>query len=309
MPLSASVTVPATTANIGPGFDCLGAALSLYNTFDFQVLGTSDSAVIISAEGEEADAVSTEPDNLVYQSFLHLFQHLNQTPPPIQIKIHLNVPLSRGLGSSATAIIGGLMGANAIAQRPLTRAQILDLAIALEGHPDNVAPALIGGCQLSTIGGQGKTICCPVEWASDVVPVVAIPDFELSTQEARDVLPGHCSYSEAVFNASHLGLLIKGFESGRVDWLQTALNDQLHQPYRATLIRGYEEIQKAAIAAGAYGLVISGAGPTLLALCASENTSNVVSAMTTTWTSHDVNPKVLPLSLDHQGTQVTVQEM
>ncbi|NJN23938.1 MAG: homoserine kinase [Acaryochloridaceae cyanobacterium RL_2_7] len=308
MSSSVSVIVPATTANIGPGFDCLGAALSLYNQFDFQVLDASAPRLTIQAEGQEADLVSIDSDNLVYQSFLKVYDKIQREVPNIAIKINLNVPLSRGLGSSATAIIGGLVGANAIAGSPLSDAEILDIAIAIEGHPDNVAPALLGNCQLSTRRSDHSTIFCPVPWSADLVPVVAIPDFELSTHEARSVLPPHCSYGDAIFNASHLALMMKALELGNEDWLKGALDDRLHQPYRTRLIKGYGAVREAALVAGAYGLVISGAGPTLLALCSQSMAEPVAMAMKKAWRKEGVEAVVQALSLDLYGTQVTSTE-
>ncbi|MEM9136571.1 MAG: homoserine kinase [Cyanobacteria bacterium P01_F01_bin.42] len=307
MTSSISVTVPATTANIGPGFDCLGAALGLYNHFEFEQLAAGASAVTITAEGLEADRLSIGSDNLIYQSFLHLYEAIQLSPPPVKIRIRLNVPLSRGLGSSATAIVGGLVGANAIAHYPLSSEEILKLAVELEGHPDNVAPALLGSCQLSVCGPDGKTVCIPVDWASNIIAIAAIPDFELSTHEARSVLPASCSYTDAVYNASHLALLVKALESGREDWLRVALNDRLHQPYRAGLIRGYQAVQNAAVEAGACGLVISGAGPTLLALSPASCKQTVASAIHQAWESEGVSAQVLTLPLDYQGTQACSQ--
>ena len=305
MPSSVSVTVPATTANLGPGFDCLGAALTLYNQFEFTVAEEDAPTVTIQAIGLGAEQVSQVPDNLVYTSFLHLYTSLHQSPPNIAIKIQLNVPLARGLGSSATAIIGGLVGANAIAGSPLTNAQILELAIALEGHPDNVAPALLGNCQLAVQQANGATLLCPVTWATTLVPVVAIPNFELSTHKARTVLPSDCSYTDAVFNGSHLSLLVKALESGRDDWLQAALSDRLHQPYRTPLIKGYEAVRQAALEAGAHGLVISGAGPTLLALCGCDRANAVAVAINQAWGLEGVEVTIHKLQLDSQGTQVS----
>lgn len=302
---SVSVTVPATTANLGPGFDCLGAALTLYNHFDFTVAHDKDPAVTIQAEGLGADRVPKSPDNLVYTSFLHFYTHLNQPPPNIAIKIKLNVPLARGLGSSATAIIGGLVGANAIAGSPLTNRQILDLAIVLEGHPDNVAPALLGNCQLAVQQAKESTLLCPIPWASGLVPVVAIPDFELSTHKARTVLPTDCSYADSIFNASHLSLLVKALESGREDWLQAALSDRLHQPYRTPLIKGYESVRQAALDAEACGLVISGAGPTLLAICQHDRADAVAIAMKQAWNLAGIRADILKLQIDPHGTKVS----
>ncbi|WP_228052157.1 homoserine kinase, partial [Tychonema sp. LEGE 07199] len=145
-----TVTVPATTANLGPGFDCIGAALSLYNRFQFSRLEPSATEKLkITVTGAEAAKVKTDDSNLAYQAFLKLYDRLNQSPPPVAIHIDMQVPLARGLGSSATAIVGGLVGANCLAGKLLSQVEVMQLAIELEGHPDNVVPALLGGCRLA----------------------------------------------------------------------------------------------------------------------------------------------------------------
>lgn len=315
-----SVTVPATTANLGPGFDCIGAALTLYNEFKFSRLTSADPAVKIKVTGVEADRVNTDESNLAYQSFLKLYQHLDRTPPPVEIEITLNVPLARGLGSSATAIVGGLVGANELAGEPLSQTEVMEIAIAIEGHPDNVVPALLGGCRLAATGlinephrheerkereteTFGGWEICDIPWHEDIVPIVAIPDFELSTAEARRVLPTEYSRADAIFNTAHLGLLVRGLETNRGDWLRVALQDKIHQPYRQALIEGYDAVQKAALASGAYGMVISGAGPTLLALADSASAPGVVAAMAAAWQQEGVKARVRSLSIDTQGAK------
>lgn len=300
-----TVTVPATTANLGPGFDCLGAALTLYNQFTFTVLPeTTANPVSISIKGKESAKVSQRSDNLLYTSFLQVYQQINQTPPPIAIEIGLGVPLARGLGSSATAIVGGLVGANQCAGNPLTVEEIQALAIALEGHPDNVVPALRGNCQLSA-GDSTNWVVCQVFWQKNLIPVVAIPDFELSTEKARAVLPKQISRQDGIFNISRLGLLLRGLETGNGDWLRMALDDKLHQPYRQSLIPGYEQVQQAAIAAGAYGMVISGAGPTLLALTNPDNAEKTATAMAAAWQQEGINSTVKILALDTVGVRLS----
>jgi homoserine kinase len=298
------VTVPATTANIGPGFDCLGASLSLYNRFRFTRLDQPAGTVAIAVTGQEADRVVTDSSNLAYQAFAHFYQHQGLTVPAVEIAIDLAVPLARGLGSSSTAIIGGLLGANALCDRPLEQAALAEMAIAIEGHPDNVVPALVGGCQLAVATDGGPATLCPIPWHPDVAPVVAIPTFELSTAEARRVLPATYSRADAIFNTAHLGLLLRGLETGNGDWLRVALGDRIHQPYRQTLIPGYEAVAQGAIAAGAYGLVISGAGPTLLALAPAAMASAVAQAMTTAWQHQGQTVTALALALDTQGAQL-----
>ena len=350
MTVNVTVTVPATTANLGPGFDCIGAALTLYNQFKFTRLDSNDAErVSITVTGTEAHLVKTDESNLLYQAFVKFYEQLGQLPPPVQIEIQLNVPLARSLGSSATAIVGGLVGANQLAGTPLDNREVTELAIALEGHPDNVVPALLGGCQLSVrdlgdepsgfavaYGGASaedgspvagnwrrKPSCsadspqrrgerregwvvCDVGWHSDVVPVVAIPDFELSTREARRVLPGEVSRADAIFNAAHLGLLVRGLELGRGDWLRAALKDRLHQPYRQALIPGYEAVRQAAMTAGAWGVVISGAGPTLLALADADRAGAIGVAMQTAWQGEGIMAQVRSLSIETQGACVRV---
>ncbi len=305
-----TVTVPATTANLGPGFDCIGAALTLYNQFKFTCLDSSSPMVRIAVTGAEAQRVKTDESNLVYQSFVKFYKQLGQTPPPVKIEIQLGVPLARGLGSSATAIVGGLVGANQLAGLPLKETEVMELAIAMEGHPDNVVPALLGGCRLAATKPepprrqerQGWMIC-DVPWHGGVVPVVAIPDFELSTQEARRVLPSHVSRADAIFNTAHLGLLVRGLETGRGDWLRAALQDRLHQLYRQALIPGYETVYSAAMAAGSLGMVISGAGPTLLALVDSAQAAAVEEAMAVAWKAEGITAQVRSLSIDSQGAR------
>jgi homoserine kinase len=227
----------------------------------------------------------------------------------------------------------------------------MQLAIELEGHPDNVVPALLGGCRLAASnappqpplskgglteefplreaglteqspldldaeilpspplskGGQGEGSwqICDIPWHPNIVPVVAIPDFELSTAEARKVLPADYSKADAIFNAAHLGLLVRALETGNQNWLRCALQDKIHQPYRQSLIQGYEAVQQAALDAGAYGMVISGAGPTLLALTDVTSASAVEKAMAAAWGEFGVKADVRAIGLDTQGAQVS----
>ncbi|MBD2462779.1 homoserine kinase [Oscillatoria sp. FACHB-1407] len=306
-----TITVPGTTSNVGPGFDCLGAALTLRNDFKFTPLqGEPECQIAVLGmepgviPGGRSQSIKLDSSNLVYQSFLKCYEYLEQSPPGVQIDMQVRVPFSRGLGSSATAIVGGLVGANALAGSPLTQDELVKLAIAIEGHPDNVVPALQGGCRLAATDAAGDWTICDVNWHPDVVPVVAIPDFEVSTEEARRILPKEYSRADAIFNMAHLGLLLRGLETGREDWIRSALQDRIHQPYRQSLITGFEAVQSAAIAAGAYGLVISGAGPTLLALTNPANASTVAIALSTAWNQQGISVQTKILQVDPQGAVV-----
>lgn len=306
-----TVTVPGTTSNIGPGFDCLGAAFTLRNEFRFTRLEGETGCQIAILRTEPGviptgrqDLIQLDSNNLVYQAFLKAYEYLEQPAPDVRIDMQVRVPFSRGLGSSATAIVGGLVGANALAGSPLTQDELVKLAIAIEGHPDNVVPALLGGCRLAATGIDQDWVLCDVNWHSDVVPVVAIPDFEVSTEEARRILPKDYSRADAIFNMAHLGLLLRGLETGRADWIRSALQDRIHQPYRQSLITGFDAVQTAAIAAGAYGLVISGAGPTLLALTNAANASTVAIDLSTAWNQQGISVQTKILQVDPQGAIV-----
>lgn len=309
-----AVTVPATSANLGPGFDCIGVALALYNRFTFRLQPSSTRAnssdpgdpVTITVQGVESAKVAVDATNLVYVAFTRLYEHLGQVTPTVAIEIELGVPLARGLGSSATAIVGGLVAANELAGNPLKLTEVIRLAIEMEGHPDNVVPALLGGCYLAASREVAQTtdlpwVLCDVPWHSNIVPIVAIPDFELSTTAARRVLPQEYNRQDLIFNISHLSLLVRALETGEQQWLAAALDDRIHQPYRISLITGYQGVRAAAMAAGAAGVVISGAGPTLLALANPTVADGVAGAMQTTWAEYGIAASVKILPIDPQG--------
>jgi homoserine kinase len=298
--MATTVRTPATTANLGAGFDCIGAALNLYNTFTFTKID-GDVPLKISVGGAEAARVEGNADNLAYQAFCKLFDRIGQKPPAVSIDIDLGIPLARGLGSSATAIVGGLVGGNILADSPLSPSEIMDLAISMEGHPDNVVPAQIGGCRLAATGRNGWEIA-EIPWDRQIAIVVAIPAFELSTAAARSVLPDSYSRADAVFNIAHLGLLLRGLETGNANWIEAALVDRIHQPYRQSLITGYTEVESAAIAAGGYGMVISGAGPTVLTLCHPSKATAIASSMSGAWQACGIDSIAKVLELDTQGT-------
>lgn len=303
MTTTATIRVPATTANLGAGFDCIGAALSLYNEFKLTTIATE--SLVIAVRGLEAARVNIDESNLVYQAFRKLYAQIDRQPPVIQLEIELGVPLARGLGSSATAIVGGLLGANAIAGNPLSSYEVMQLAIEMEGHPDNVVPALIGGCRLAATARDDGWTIADIPWHSRIVPVVAIPDFELSTSEARRVLPSDYSRADAIFNTAHLGLMVRGLETGNAEWLTAGLVDRIHQPYRQQLIPGYTDVERAVVAAGGYGMVISGAGPTLLALADAERAAAVAEAMVQAWSTHNIQAQARSLNVDLQGAVVS----
>ena len=256
-----TVRVPATTANLGPGFDCLGMALDLWN----QVRLELGQGTWVTITGEGAQELSQQRDNLVCRAAEALFCRAGQEPPELRISCHNTVPLARGLGSSATAIVGGMVAANALLEEPLPQEQVLALAAELEGHPDNVTPALLGGCQVVTQGDQGL-VSASVPLPRGLYAVLFIPDQPMPTQEARSVLPPQVSRQDAVFNVGRTALLVVALATGKLEHLRTATEDRLHQPARQQLFPAMRLIFRAALDAGALGAFLSGGGSTVLAL-------------------------------------------
>ncbi len=262
------VKVPATTANLGPGFDCLGMALDIWNRIEVDFAPTP--SVSIESKGESD--LPRGPENVVYQSIVRIFDHLGLEVPSFSVVCRNDIPLKRGLGSSAAAIVGGLVAGNQLALslpgrrvQPLSQLQILDLAVSIEGHPDNVAAALMGGTML-VVQKKDQLITSPVNVAKDMRAVLYIPDLTIATDEARAVLPRTISREDAVYNIGRTALMVNALTSGRLEELAIGTEDRLHQPYRRQLFPAMKVIFEAALKGGALGVFLSGSGPTILAL-------------------------------------------
>jgi homoserine kinase len=260
------IRVPASSANLGPGFDCACLALNRYTT-----LRISDSATLeVVPMGETLAGTPSDSSNFVYEILLELFERVGVAVPPLRLEIESEIPLARGLGSSSAAIIAALLGANAYLEHsklatPLSYAEILDLASFLEGHPDNVGAALYGGAIFATWDGSRTHLVkfdCPARLAA----LVVIPRYMLKTEVARGVLPAHYSREDTVHALSHAALLAAAFASGKLELLAEAMTDRVHQPYRAPLVKGLPEILEGATKYGALGAALSGAGPSVLCL-------------------------------------------
>ena len=254
------VRVPATSANLGPGFDALGLALRLHNVLELEPA----EEPAIEVEGEGAATLPRDPSHLAYRAALAVHARAGRPARAFRIRQRNRIPLGRGLGSSAAAIVAGAVVANALLGDPLDRQGLLDLAAELEGHPDNVAAALLGGLVVCADTPSG------IRWVRLTPPalaaVVAVPEFAVSTREARRLLPPQVPFGDAVFNVTRTALLVAALTAGRTDLLGQATEDRLHQPYRAALVPGLEEAFAAARRAGAHGVALSGSGPTVLAL-------------------------------------------
>lgn len=297
-PRQVQVRVPATTANLGSGFDILGLALQLYNSF---------TLTIIPEPGWQAQLppgvnLPEYSNNLVFQAAHRLFEHVGVMPAGLHLSLDINIPLARGLGSSSSAIVGGLVAANYLTGNTLTREALLAMAVDIEGHPDNVTPALMGGLTLSyTTGAQHHYLHVP--FPQELTLIVAMPDFELPTAYARAVLPTQVSRADAVFNCSRTALLVYALQNQRYELLAAAMDDRLHQPYRAPLVPGMSEAIAAAYAARALGVALSGAGPTLLAI-AKENQDAIAAALQSTFQRHGIACQTRLLYADTAGAVV-----
>ena len=258
------VEVPATTANLGPGFDTLGLALSLFNQVEMKETGNSGE-LIIEVEGEGASSIPLDRNNVTYQAAQEVFQATGYSPAGLSLRLLNRIPSARGLGSSAAARVGGLLAANALAGEPLSKEQLLGMAVRLEGHPDNVAPALFGGLVVASFQ-DGLVQYRRIEILDGLTAVLAIPDFELATRAAVEALPALIPVKDAVFNIGQACFLVAGFMTGDWDLVGQAMQDRVHQPYRQSLIPGLNEVLAAARQQGALGAALSGAGPAVLAL-------------------------------------------
>jgi homoserine kinase len=290
-----AVRVPATSANIGPGFDVLGLALALYN----EVSAEESDRVTVAVEGDGSGALPTGADNVVARGVRQAFEAAGRPFRGVALRCVNRIPPSRGLGSSAAAWVAGLVAGNALAGGALSREALLDAAARAEGHPDNVAAALLGGLTVSCATGDRVTaISLPVP--ASVGWVVLIPEAQGSTREARAVLLDHVSRADAVFNLQRVSLLLAALGAGRLDLLPTALDDRLHQPARWRLFPWLPAAAAAARGAGALGCVLSGAGPALLAAVAGP-TEPVARAMEAALRAEGGVGRAVALSVDRMG--------
>jgi homoserine kinase len=298
-----AVRVPATTANLGPGFDALGMALTLYNRLQVERL---PSGLEIVLQGEGAERLPSDPSNLSYRAFQRVFERLREPTPPVRMTGEIRVPLSRGLGSSAAAVVAGLIAGNELAGARLSQDELLNLATEMEGHPDNVAPALFGGFTTACLA-DGEVSWARLEPPRELRAVVVIPEREVATARARAVLPDQVPRADAVRNVGRTALLVAAIATGELSLLRHAMQDRLHEPYRAALIPGMPEALAAARQAGALGAALSGAGSTLLAL-ATEGFEAIGEAMRAALAAHGLESRALTLSPDLEGAVIEADE-
>ena len=297
---SLQVRVPATTANLGPGFDALGLALDLWNEAEFGQDGNKELTVSITGEG--LHTLPTDETNAIVGAALQLYKLVGKKADGLSIHCINRIPLISGMGSSSAALLTGMLGANALLGKPFPREEILVMATQSEGHPDNVVPAMLGGLVASAIK-DGEVVSRKL-LVSPMTITVVMPDFYFPTKAAREILPEYVLRQDAIFNLSRAVLVIKALETGDLALLGEVMEDSLHQPYRLPLIPGALEAMKAAKKAGASAVALSGAGPSLIAFSGQPADAGIGLAMQRAFEQAGLKARIFPLNISHSGASV-----
>jgi homoserine kinase len=300
-----TVSIPASTANLGAGFDCLALALNLRNVVELWDTGRG-GGLEIDVEGEGEERVPLDASNLIYRAAEKVFAAVGRRPSGL-LRLHAinGIPLGSGLGSSAASVVGGLAAANALVDGKLPREALLRMAHELEGHPDNAAAALYGG--LALVSAAGEELMVRALPAPALRVAVCLPDLRLSTAEARAALPAQVPLADAVFNLGRALFTVQALTTGDEALLGWAVADRLHQPYRQKLIPGYAAVVAAARKAGALAVALSGAGPSLVAF-ARDRHAEIAAAMQAAFAAHGLGARTFVLPVDRQGVQIGVIE-
>lgn len=309
--MKVSYKVPATTANIGPGFDCLGMALPVYNIVTIEETSSPAKNIDINLISDIENAIETNIDNIsrdnsniVYKAVEELYCMVGKDVGGLNISIQTGIPVARGLGSSASVIVGGLLAANDLLGKPADTDALLSIASEIEGHPDNVAPAILGGVVFSSMEDDGSIMYKQLSWNDDWIVTVCVPDFELPTSVSRSVLAKNVSMDDAIFNSKRLSMLIHAIDTKDTNLMKYALQDKLHQPYREKLITGFKEIKDSFKSNGAVlGTVISGAGPSILVISTKDDLENIKNNVKTIWGELNVSSFIKSMPIEEQGAR------
>ena len=310
--MKVSVKVPATTANIGPGFDCLGMALPIYNTVTIEetVLPGTGIEINVISENDTTDDFSLEhipmdENSIIYKAVELLYNSIGQTPSELKITVHSQIPIARGLGSSASVIVGGLLAANELLGKPADEAALLSIATEVEGHPDNVTPAIVGGLVITSNEDDGSIVYKKLDWPSDWTLTVCVPEYELATDISRSVLPKEVPMADAVFNAKNMAMFVHAIHTKDSQLMKLALKDKLHQPYRMKLVPGLEKIiENLKHEENVLGCVLSGAGPSILIISEKNNLDKIQSIVRETWADLNVKAEIYTLPVENNGAQI-----
>lgn len=307
--MKVSYKVPATTANLGPGFDCLGMALPIYNviTIEETVMPSTGVEINVLQDVENGDlldlnSIPEDKNNIVYKAVEMLYNLVGQDASELKINIKANIPIARGLGSSASVIVGGLLAANELLGFPADEAALLSIATEAEGHPDNVVPAILGGLVMSSMEDDGSVVYRKLEWPEDWHITVGIPDFELATDISRSVLPENVPLKDASFNSRRFAMLVHAINTKDAELMKLALEDKLHQPYREKLIPGFREIKETLKQEeNVLGTVISGAGPSIIVISQKNNLEKIKETIKEIWDNLNVHSEIKTLNIAPEG--------
>ncbi|MGN0030817.1 MAG: homoserine kinase [Candidatus Gastranaerophilaceae bacterium] len=310
--MKVSVKVPATSANLGPGFDCMGLALPLYNTITIEetVLPGTGVEINVFADNDSIDQLSLDhipldENNIAYKAVELLYNSIGQTPSELKINIATNIPVARGLGSSSAVIVGALIAANELLGRPADEAALLSIACEIEGHPDNITPAIVGGLVITSQEDDGSVVYRKLDWPSDWAITVCVPDFELSTEISRSVLPTEIPRKDAVFNAQRLGMFIQAVHTKDSELMKLALKDKIHQPYRMKLVPGLDKIiENLKHFDNVLGCVLSGAGSSILIISEKNNLDKIKNIVRETWADQNIKCQIKTMSVENNGAHV-----
>lgn len=310
--MKVSVKVPATTANFGSGFDCIGMALPIYNyiTIEETVLpGTGIEINIISETDDDDDLaiehIPRDENNIIYKAVELLYNSIGQSPSELKINIKSQIPIAKGLGSSASIIVGGLLAANELLNKPADEAALLSIATEVEGHPDNVTPAITGGLVLTSLEEDGSVIYKKLPWPEEWHLTICIPDYELATDISRSVLPKEVPMKDATFNSKRTAMLVQALYTKDAELMKLALQDKLHQPYRTKLVPGLQDIiDNLRHEENVLGCVLSGAGPSILIISQKNNLDKIKSIVSETWADYNVKTDIRTLKVEELGAQI-----
>ena len=307
--MKVSVQTPATIANLGCGFDCFGLALPLYNVVTIEETIMPGSGVEINImdmdSGLSSENIPRDKNNIVYKAIELLYNYIGQTPTELKINIKTGIPVARGLGSSASVIVGGLMAANELLGHPADKDVLLSIATEIEGHPDNVAPALFGGVVISSLEETGSVTYKNLPWPKDWKITVGIPDFELATDISRSVLPDMVSIKDAIFNLRRASEFVHAVHTKDEELMKVAMTDKLHQPYRMKLVPGLSSIMHdLKHTEGVLGCVLAGAGPSIAVVSNNSNIDEIKNIIQTNWNNINVNSKIQTYSVENEGAKI-----
>ena len=299
------VKVPATTANLGPGFDALGLALNLWNEAEFAC--TDDNKIVVTVNGEGKGKLPANAENAVAEAALQIFDLAGKPCPGLSINCLNRVPLGSGMGSSSAAMLTGMLGANSLLNHPFSDDEILKLAIETEGHPDNVAPAMLGGL-VASIVYEDRVVSMKLPAKANhgsIHATVVLPDFDFPTKQARAILPRQVERKDAIFNISRAVLVTEALRTGDLELLGIAMKDSLHQPYRLPLIPGAVAALEAGKKAGAAAVALSGAGPSLIAF-SSKTEAGIGASMKRAFESAGLSARIFELETSYEGAEVSL---